>query len=63
MNRFKSPVFWVAIVTNIMLVAKLMGWLELFGITEDSYKEIVLALTSIINAFGIANNPTDKEGF
>lgn len=61
MNRLKSPVFWIAIVTNLMFVAKIMGWLEPLGITEDSYKELVVAITSIINAFGIANNPTSKR--
>ena len=61
MNRLKSPIFWGAMVTNILLLLKTFGYFEQYGITETSYQEIVISLTAIINAFGIANNPTSKS--
>ncbi len=62
-NRFKSPVFQVAIITNVMFILKVFGYLEIIGITEDSYQEVVIAITAIINALAAANNPTNSKDF
>jgi uncharacterized membrane protein len=62
-ERWKSPVFWVGVFTNLMFVAKLMGWLEPLGIDEVEYNGLVTAITALINIVVGANNPSKKHGF
>lgn len=60
---YKSPVVQIAVITNILYILKSFGLLENVGITEDSYKEIVTGLTTLINIIAYANNPKNKKGW
>ena len=57
-ERFKSPVLWLATFALIGFITKTwIGW----EIPEfDTFVELVLA---VLVAFGVVNNPTDKENF
>lgn len=62
-NRFKSPVAWGALVALVLFVLKTYGLLQVVGLTEDSFKELTTLIFAAAAAFGILNNPTDKENF
>lgn len=62
-NRFKSKAAWVAIVTLLLFVLKTYGLLAPIGLTEDSFKELTTLVFAVLAAFGIFNDPTNKEGF
>jgi uncharacterized membrane protein len=58
-ERFKSIPLWGAVLALIYLVAK--NW---FGIDIPAWADIsaqILAILTIL--FGVANNPTNREGF
>lgn len=57
-ERLKSPVLWLAVAALVSFVVK--NWLG-FEIPEfDTFTELLLAA---LTAFGIVNNPTDKNHF
>ncbi len=57
-ERFKSPVLWLSIAALIAFVFK--NWLG-FEIPEwNTFVELLLA---VLIAFGVVNNPADKENF
>ena len=57
-DRFKSPVLWLSIAALIAFVFK--NWLG-FEIPEwNTFVELLLA---VLIAFGVVNNPADKENF
>ena len=58
LKRFKSPVLWLAIAALIAFVTK--NWMG-FEIPEwNTFVELLLA---VLIAFGVVNNPDDKEHF
>ena len=58
LKRFKSPVLWLAIAALIAFVTK--NWMG-FEIPEwNTFVELLLA---VLIAFGVVNNPADKENF
>ena len=58
LKRFKSPVLWLSIAALIAFVAK--NWLG-FEIPEwNTFVELLLA---VLVAFGVVNNPDDREKF
>ena len=63
MERLKSPVFQVAILTNLLFIFKTFGLFANIGIDEIEYQELVTAITVIVNLIAGANNPLDKEKF
>lgn len=62
-NRFKSWALWVSVAGALWVIASAFGLPEKIGITENTFTRILDALGSILIAFGICNNPTDKENF
>lgn len=57
-ERLKSPVLWLAVSALIAFITK--NWLG-FEIPEwDKFIELLLG---VLVAFGVVNNPTDKEHF
>lgn len=57
-NRFKSWALWVAVAALIAFVTK--TWFN-FEIPQfDVFVDLIL---TVLAAFGIINNPTDKEHF
>ena len=59
-NRLKSKVFWVGILSAVAMLIK-----TVFDIDIDTewINTGVDAVFMILAAFGVANNPTNKEGF
>ena len=58
-NRFKSKVFWIGIVSDVVLLGQLTGLFAKLGLDAGVVQEvsiIVVALAANIFAFG--NNPT-----
>lgn len=60
---YRSPVVQIAVISNVLFILKIFGVFEPFGITEDSYKEIITAITAIINVIAYANNPKDRNNW
>lgn len=57
-ERFKSPVLWTALIALIAFIAKNWCGFEIPGI--DEFTELLLA---VLIAFGVCNNPTDRNAF
>lgn len=62
-SRWKSPVAWAALAALVFFVLKTYGLLAPIGLTEESFKELVTLIFAALAAFGILNNPTNKDGF
>lgn len=62
-NRFKSKAAWVAVAALLLFILKNYGLLAPIGLTEDSFKELTTLIFGALSAFGIFNDPTNKEGF
>lgn len=62
-SRWKSPVAWSALAALVLFILKTYGFLAPIGLTEDTFKEFVALIFAALTAFGILNNPTNKDGF
>ena len=58
LERFKSPVVWATLFALIAFISK--NWL---GFEIPGWDEFVELLLGFLIAFGIVNNPTDKQHF
>ena len=57
-DRLKSPVVWLAVVSQIALIVAIFN-----PEITDTVKAIGAILVEIFTLFGILNNPENKEGF
>ena len=57
-ERFKSPVLWIGIISLIAFVAKNWIGIEIPGI--DEFTDLLL---TVLIAFGVVNNPTERDKF
>ena len=58
-NRLKSIPLWAAVLALVYLVAT-----EWFGLNIPAWTEISTEIIAILTIlFGVANNPTDRDGF
>ena len=62
-NRFRSWALWVSVAGAVWVIASNFGITEKIGITEGTFHNILDAIGSILIAFGICNNPTDRDNF
>lgn len=60
-NRFKSIVFWSALIAQILSILVITGVLD--AGQSDTITAIVTAVLEGFVAFGLLNNPTNKSGF
>lgn len=60
-NRFKSKAAWVTVAALLLFILKTYGLLAPIGLTEESYKELTTLIFAVFTAFGIFNDPTNKE--
>jgi uncharacterized membrane protein len=58
-NRLKSPVMWMAIISQIVLVLTLYFSPEMV----EETKIVMTAIVQIFTLFGILNNPTQGDEF
>ena len=61
-NRFKSWALWASVLGALWLILKATGIAEELGIEETTFTACVDAVGVLLTAFGIVNNPTNKEG-
>lgn len=59
-NRLKSPVVWT---TLLVLLFNKFALHEFIGLDEAGIHVVIDAIATILIAFGILNNPTDKEHY
>ena len=62
-NRFRSPIAWGTLISLLILVSQVFGIHEKLGIEQNELVSILNAILAVFIAFGILNNPTNKEGF
>lgn len=62
-NRFKSPVFWGAVVAQIISIGQISGVWVRFGVDAGMVGDIVAGVLQLFVLFGILNNPVDKDNF
>lgn len=57
-NRFKSPVLWTSVVSQVLALLVLCGFIDTgaSGVIEG----IAVAVLELLVFLGILNNPTDK---
>ena len=62
-SRWRSKAAWISATVLLLFALKTFGYLDVIGLTEESYKELTTLVFSVLTAFGIFNNPTNPEGF
>jgi uncharacterized membrane protein len=62
-NRFKSIVTWATVLPLLVFIGSQYGLFVFVGLTKDSFTELWGLVMAALVAFGVLNNPTDKERF
>lgn len=62
-ERLKSWAVWVSVLGAVGVILNSFGVFEKIGITSAVFDVIVNSVGTILIAFGILNNPTDKTCF
>ncbi|MBQ3537688.1 MAG: hypothetical protein IJA39_03825 [Clostridia bacterium] len=62
-ERLKSWAVWVSVLGALGVILNATGVFELIGLDSMQFDIIVNAVGTILIAFGILNNPTNKTGF
>lgn len=62
-NRMKSKAAWVAIFALLGFVLGNWGLFDMIGLTDETWAKLVELILAALAAFGVFNNPTDKENF
>ena len=57
-NRWKSPVLWMAVISQIMGIIILANLLPIE--LADHYKAILFAILELLTTIGVLNNPKDS---
>lgn len=61
--RLKSWATWVSVAGAVWILLSAFGLPEKWGMTEDTFNGSLNAVGALLVAFGILNNPANKEGF
>ncbi len=62
-ERLKSWAVWLSVLGAVGGILNSLGVFAKLGIDSTAWDVIVNAVGSILIAFGILNNPTDKQHF
>lgn len=62
-SRWTSKVAWLTLLPVIVLLGDTYGLWNLINMSSDTFTKVFTGILSVLVAFGIFNNPTDKEGF
>lgn len=62
-NRFRSPVFWGAVVAQLISLGQITGIWQKYGIDTGVIGDVVAGVLQLGVLFGIMNSPTTKNGF
>lgn len=59
-NRFRSWALWVSVVGAVWTILSVFGLPQKWGVTDETLQIVLNCVGTILIAFGIVNNPTDK---
>ena len=62
-DRLKSWAVWTSVLGALAVILNAFGVFEKIGIDSTTFDMVVNAVGSVLIAFGILNNPTDKTAF
>lgn len=62
-NRLKSPVFWGAVVAQIISIGQLTGIWAKYGINTGTVGDVVAGVLQLAVLVGLLNNPADPNKF
>lgn len=62
-SRFKSPIFWSAVVAQVLSIGQLSGLFAKYGIDAGYWGDLAAAVLQLFVIFGLLNNPTSKTEF
>lgn len=62
-SRIKSPVFWSALVAQVISIGQLTGVWAKYGIDTGMVGDVVAGVLQLAVLVGLLNNPTDKLNF
>jgi uncharacterized membrane protein len=62
-NRFRSWALWLSVAGAVWVILSAFGLPEKWGLDKSTFTVVLDAIGSILIAFGICNNPTDKVHF
>lgn len=62
-ERLKSWAVWLSVLGAVGVILNATGVFEKLGLDSKTFDMVVNAVGTILIAFGILNNPTDKNSF
>lgn len=62
-DRLRSKVLWAAVLGCLMTVGSAFDLWSRLGITAEGFREIAASVGAVLAAFGVFNDPTNREGF
>lgn len=62
-DRLRSRVLWAAVVGCIITVLSAFDAWQYIGITAEGFREIAASVGAVLAAFGVFNDPTNRERF
>lgn len=62
-NRFRSPVFWGAVVAQILSLGQITGIWAKYGIDTGMVGDVAAGVLQLGVLFGLLNNPVNAKGF
>lgn len=62
-NRLKSKAAWLAVASLLGFILGNYGLYDAIGLTNETYQTLVSLFFACLTAFGVFNNPTDKNNF
>lgn len=60
-NRFRSWALWVSVIGAVWTILSAFGLPQKWGVTDETLRIVLDSVGAILIAFGIMNNPTDKN--
>lgn len=62
-SRFRSPIFWGAVIAQIISIGQLTGIWSKYGINTGIIGDVVAGILQLGVLFGLLNDPTSKTQF
>ena len=62
-SRWRSPVFWGAVVAQVISIGQLTGVWQKYGIDTGVIGNMVAGVLQLGVIVGLLNNPTDAKSF
>jgi uncharacterized membrane protein len=62
-SRWKSPVFWAAVVAQILSLGQITGIWAKYGIDTGMVGDVAAGVLQLLVLFGIMNDPTTADSF